>query len=57
MRVNTALGALAHKSMNISTHIISSGLWSIYVKERRLCCLGRMEIQSLLLCHYTNCIV
>lgn len=48
MRVNTALGTLAHKGMNISTHIISSGLQTIYVKEKRLCCLGKMEIQSLL---------
>lgn len=33
MHVNTALGTLAHKGMNISTHIISSGLQSVYVKE------------------------
>lgn len=48
MHVNTALGTLAHKGMNISTHIISSGLQTIYVKEKRLCGLGKMEIQSLL---------
>lgn len=34
MRVNTALGTLAHKGMNISTHIISSGLQTIYVKRK-----------------------
>lgn len=37
MHVNTALEALAHKSMNISTHIISCGLRSMYVKEKRRC--------------------
>lgn len=36
MHVNTALGTLAHKGMNISTHIISSGLQSVYVKENGL---------------------
>lgn len=60
MHVNTALGTLAHKGMNISTHIINSGLQSIYVKEKGLCCLGNLEIQSLLvvsLCKFYSLVI